>query len=148
MINPLRALGYAGWIGVEIVKGALTVARDALTPGSAISPAIIELPLRCVTDLEISLMASSITITPGTVTLGVAAAHGRTPPTLFVHAIYGDDPDQVCADLRTMEQHILVMTRGSDAPALDDPPRPTAALSAGGSREANRHTSDRAEEGT
>lgn len=116
MINPLRALVYAGWIGVEIVRGALTVGRDAFTPGTAMSPAIIELPLRCVTDLEVSLMASSITITPGTVTLGVAAADGSTPPTLFVHAIYAEDAAAVVSDLRQMEDRLLTMTRGR-APA-------------------------------
>lgn len=148
MINPLRALGYAGWIGVEIVRGALTIARDVATPGTAMSPAIVELPLRCVTDLEVSLMASSITITPGTVTLGIAAAAGQTPPTLFVHAIYGQDPDGVRADLRDMEQRLLTMTRGKAAPPRDEPPRPTARPEAGGSRRAARHTSDRAEEAT
>lgn len=148
MINPLRALVYAGWIGVEIVRGALTVGRDAFTPGTAMSPAIVELPLRCVTDLEVSLMASSITITPGTVTLGIAAAQGQTPPTLFVHAIYGEDPDDVRAGLRVMEQHLLVMTRGRDAPGPDDPPRPTAAPPAGGTPEAARHTADRRREAT
>lgn len=148
MINPLRALQYSGWLGAEIVKGALTIARDAFTPGTAISPAIIELPLRCVTDLEVSLMASSITITPGTVTLGIAAARGETPPTLFVHAIYGQDPEEVRAGLIDMEQHLLAMTRGKDAPGPDDPPRPTAAPPAGGSAAAARHTSDRAQEAT
>lgn len=148
MINPLRALVYAGWIGVEIVKGALDIARDVATPGTAMSPAIVQLPLRCITDLEISLMASSITITPGTVTLGVAAAQGEDPPTLFVHAIYGQDPDELRADLRDMEQHLLTMTRGKAAPDPHEPPRPTAGPGAGGSDQAARHTSDRAEDAT
>lgn len=148
MINPLRALVYAGWIGGEIVKGALTIARDVATPGTAMSPAVVELPLRCVTDLEISLMASSITITPGTVTLGIAAAEGETPPTLFVHAIYGQDADELRADLRDMEQRLLTMTRGKAAPPGDEPPRPTARPEAGGSERAERHTSDRAGEAT
>lgn len=148
MINPLRAVVYAGWIGGEILRGALTIARDVATPGTAMAPAIVELPLRCVTDLEISLMASSITITPGTVTLGIAAARGEKPPTLFVHAIYGQDPDEVWADLRDMEQRLLTMTRGRAAPAQDESPRPTASPAAGGSEQAARHTSERTEEAT
>ena len=35
-------------------------------------PAIVEFPLRCRSDLEISVLASSITITPGTMVLGIA----------------------------------------------------------------------------
>lgn len=116
MINPLRMAGYAGWLATEIVRGALEIAWDVLTPRSGMDPAIVELPLRCRTDLEISLMASSITITPGTVTLGVAAADGSTPPTLFVHAIYAEDAAAVVSDLRQMEDRLLTMTRGR-APA-------------------------------
>lgn len=112
MINPIRVLGYSAWLGKEIVVGALAIAKDAVTPGVAMDPAIVELPLRCRTDLEVSLMASSITITPGTVTLGVAAAHGDTPPTLFVHAIYGSDVDEVLGSLHDMEDRLLTMTRG------------------------------------
>ena len=150
MINPLRAVVYSAWLGVEIVKGALDIARDAVTPGRGMSPAIVELPLRCVTDLEVSLMASSITITPGTVTLGIAAAQGGRPPTLFVHAIFGQDPDQLRADLRDMEQHLLTMTRGKDAPPREEGPRPTAAPLAGGPDDGagTRHTARRTEEAT
>lgn len=119
MINPLRVVGYAAWIGKEIVVGAVDIAKDALTPGVAMDPAIVELPLRCRTDLEISLMASSITITPGTVVLGVAAADGGTPPTLFVHAIYGSDADGVLEGLRDMEDRLLKMTRGRAPERID-----------------------------
>lgn len=118
MINPLRVVGYAGWIGLEIVKGALTIAQDVVTPGVRMSPAIVELPLRCRTDLEISLMASSITITPGTVTIGVAAAQDGRPPTLFVHAIYGHDVEELMDSLHDMERRLLTMTRGRNLEAV------------------------------
>lgn len=112
MINPLRVVVYASWLGKEIVVGALDIAKEAFTPGVAMNPVIVELPLRCHTDLEVSLMASSITITPGTVTLGVAAGDEHTPPTLFVHAIYGADAGAVLEGLRDMEDRLLTMTRG------------------------------------
>lgn len=112
MINPLRVLRYSLWLSVEIVKGALYVAKDAALPGVDMDPAILELPLRCTTDLEVSIMASSITITPGTITVGIASAAGGTPPTLYVHAIYAPDPDQNRSALREMEDQVLLMTRG------------------------------------
>lgn len=112
MINPLRVAAFASWLTVQIVKGAVDVAKDALLPGVDMQPAILELPLRCTTDLEISVMASSITITPGTITVGIASAAGAAPPTLYVHAIYADDPEAVRADLRDMEDRVLTMTRG------------------------------------
>ncbi|MFB9731585.1 MULTISPECIES: Na+/H+ antiporter subunit E [Ornithinimicrobium] len=112
MMNPLRVLGYAVWLTGEIVKGALDVAKDAVLPGVDMQPAILELPLRCSTDLEISVMASSITITPGTITVGIASAAGTTPPTLFVHAIYASDPEEIRTGLRHMEDRVLRTTRG------------------------------------
>lgn len=112
MISPIRILRYGAWLAVEIVRGALAVAKDAVLPGVDMQPAILELPLRCTTDLEISIMASSITITPGTITVGIAGAAGATPSTLYVHAIYAHRPDEVRAALRDMEGHVLQMTRG------------------------------------
>lgn len=116
MIGPLRVLSYGSWLTKEIVKGALMVARDAVLPGVDMQPAILELPLRCSTDLEVSVMASSITITPGTITVGIAGAAAGSPPTLYVHAIYADDPEKVRSALRDMEDRVLRMTRG---PAWD-----------------------------
>jgi multicomponent Na+:H+ antiporter subunit E len=112
MMNPLRVVSYSVWIFLEVVKGALHVGRDAVTPGVDMQPAILELPLRCTTDLEISVMASSITITPGTITVGIASAAGTTPPTLYVHTIYAADPEAVRAGLREMEDRVLTLTRG------------------------------------
>ncbi|ANS78912.1 Na(+) H(+) antiporter subunit E [Serinicoccus hydrothermalis] len=112
MLNPLRAAVYGGWLAGEVIRGALRIGADVVTPGLRMSPAIVELPLHCETDLEISTMASSITITPGTITVGIAPRTGHAPPTLYVHAIYGHDRDEVIAELRVMERHLLVMTRG------------------------------------
>lgn len=112
MMNPLRVLPYGTWLTLEIVRGGLRVGRDAISPGLDMQPAILELPLRCTTDLEISIMASSITITPGTITVGIAGAAGATPPTLYVHAIYAHDPQGTRDGLRDMEDRVLRMTRG------------------------------------
>lgn len=108
-----HGISYLLYVLVELHKGAWLLARDMATPGSARSTAVVELPLRCRTDLEISLLASSITITPGTLVVGTAAAQGATPPTLYVHCLYADDVATVLADLRDMESRLLRATRGS-----------------------------------
>ena len=111
MISPLHTLSYTGFIVAEVVLGAVRVARDVMTPGLDVSPAIVELPLRCETDLEISLMASSITITPGTLVLGIAAAEGERAPTMFVHSMFDDDRRSVVAGLAELEDKILLAVR-------------------------------------
>lgn len=112
MVNPIRTVTYGVWLALEVVRGAVRIGVDVVTPGLRVSPAIVALPLHCETDLEISVMASSITITPGTITVGIAPRTGDSPPTLYVHALYGDDRDSVVADLREMEHRLLSMTRG------------------------------------
>lgn len=113
MIHPVHALSYFVFITREIVSGALVLAADVLTPGSKVTPMIVEYPLECSTDSEITLMASSITITPGTLTVGIAPAGEHTPPTLYVHSMYAPDRAATMAGLRDMEQRLLRMTRGS-----------------------------------
>ena len=64
---------YLLYVLVELHRGAWQLAVDMATPGSSRSAAVNALPLRCRTDLEISALASSITITPGTLVVGTAA---------------------------------------------------------------------------
>lgn len=105
-------LRYVLFIIKELWVGALRVAVTAFRPGTHTSPAIVELPLRCRTDLEVMLLTSSITITPGTLVLGVAAAVDGTPPTIFVHDMFSTGRASVIAGLRDMEDRLLLMTRG------------------------------------
>jgi multicomponent Na+:H+ antiporter subunit E len=114
VIRLWYAVLYLGYIVVEITRGAANVARDAFTPGLGSRPQIVELPLRCRTDMEITLLASSITITPGTMTVGIAPAapDGSSPPCLYVHGMYADDRQDLLDSLRDMERRLLRMTRG------------------------------------
>jgi multicomponent Na+:H+ antiporter subunit E len=105
------AVRYALWLIGEILKGTFMIARDVLTPGRRSTPQILEYPLRCETDLEITLMASSITITPGTLTLGIASAGAEGRPTLFVHAMYADE---LASELGEMQRRLLLATRGRE----------------------------------
>ncbi|GAA3604974.1 hypothetical protein GCM10022199_06040 [Marihabitans asiaticum] len=114
-MKALYAVRYALYVLLELLKGAFVLGRDIVTPGLAVSPAVVELPLRCHSDLEISVLASSITITPGTLVCGTAAAEGDSPTTLFVHCLYARDVDAVVADLREMEARLLLATRGATA---------------------------------
>jgi multicomponent Na+:H+ antiporter subunit E len=68
--------------------------------------------LRCTSDLEVTLMTSSITITPGTLVLGIAPRTEEEPTTVFVQALYGRDEDAVLAGLHEMERRLLRATRG------------------------------------
>lgn len=79
-----RALAYSVWLGVEILRSSLAVARIILSPGMPISPRLVRVPLRLRTDLGRAIYANSITATPGTVCINVWDDH------LVVHALDDD----------------------------------------------------------
>ena len=76
-----RAVGYWGWLGWEIVKSNIDVAKIIVTPALPISPTMIRVPATQQTELGHVIFANSITLTPGTVTVDV------TERTLGVHAL-------------------------------------------------------------
>ncbi|MGP5385298.1 Na+/H+ antiporter subunit E [Brachybacterium tyrofermentans] len=114
----MRRLGYmasyALWIFGEILKGSLQMAKGVYSRRTLSSPAIVEYPLRATTDIEIITMSSSITITPGTLVVGIAHGTSEERSSLFVHALFAESREQVLADLGEMEERLLRATRGAD----------------------------------
>ncbi|WP_231928214.1 Na+/H+ antiporter subunit E [Devriesea agamarum] len=115
MMNPWYCMTYGFFIVREVVKGSIQVARAAWSPRGEASPAIVEYRMRCATDVEVVSMASSITITPGTLVVGVAHGTDLENASLFVHALFADSREQVIEDLTDMEDRLLRATRGRKA---------------------------------
>ncbi len=51
---------------------SIPVVRDVLTPGQSSQPALIAVPITVTTDLQITLLANFISLTPGTLSLDVS----------------------------------------------------------------------------
>ncbi|MEY3072600.1 MAG: hypothetical protein RLZZ353_796 [Actinomycetota bacterium] len=100
---PLRLVGFLVWFGKEVVVANLRVARQVLTPGLDIDAAIVRVPTRCRTSLELVVFANCITLTPGTLTLEADEAER----VLFVHGMFVADRPAFLADLAAMEARIL-----------------------------------------
>ncbi|WP_349252148.1 Na+/H+ antiporter subunit E [Brevibacterium sp. SMBL_HHYL_HB1] len=111
MMRLIHGVSYVGFILWAIVTGSWTIASRLFRADYA-QPMIVELPLRCATDLEVTLFASSITITPGTLVAAIAAGTSTQPPVLFVHALFEDSEEDALAGLTDMESRLLAMTRG------------------------------------
>jgi multicomponent Na+:H+ antiporter subunit E len=73
----------------ELIKANLRVAYEVLTPGYAMRPGVIALPLDAKTDVEITLLANLITLTPGTLSLDVSSDRR----VLYIHIMHLDDQD-------------------------------------------------------
>jgi multicomponent Na+:H+ antiporter subunit E len=76
-----RALTYFPWLAWEIVKSAWGVTLIIVKPGLPISPTMTVVKGRQMTSTGLATYANSITLTPGTITVGV---HGNE---LTVHAL-------------------------------------------------------------
>lgn len=68
-VRLVRALSYAGFLLVEIVKANIHVALIVLNPRLPISPAFLQYRPSLRTDWARVLMGNSITLTPGTLTV-------------------------------------------------------------------------------
>lgn len=97
-----------------LIRSNAGVIYDILTPGLALSCGIARIPLRCRTELEITVLANLISITPGTLTLAVR----EDPSTLYVHDLYVADGDEVRTAVQSLETRVLRALRPSgDVPA-------------------------------
>lgn len=105
-------LGYLPWLMWQLTMSVVRLAADVCTPGSTQRPRIVKLPLGDLTDLEVTLLTSSITITPGTLVLGVSPQDGLEPRAAFVQSLFGEDEGAVHADLEGMLARVMAATRG------------------------------------
>ncbi|WP_017613922.1 Na+/H+ antiporter subunit E [Nocardiopsis salina] len=115
LIWILGILWLPVYLAYDLLVGSLRVGWEILTPGSQIAPAFVEVPLRCRTDFEISMMANLVSLTPGSLT--VAARHD--PATVWVHAMYAESHSSIIRYVHTIEDNLLRATRPEGIP-----PRP------------------------
>jgi len=103
-----RVAGLLLFFIKKLIVANLRVAYDVLTPGYRMRPGILAVPLDAETDLEITLLANLITLTPGTLSLDVSDDRR----TLYIHAMYADDPEAVKLSIKEgFERRILEVLR-------------------------------------
>lgn len=91
-------VGFAAVVGVDIVKANLAVAKVVLfLPKSALRPAFISVPLDLRHPEAITMLASAVTLTPGTVSCDLSESHDA----LLVHCLHAPDPDAVRDEIKT-----------------------------------------------
>ncbi len=100
---PLYAALYLLTFLKELTTANVDVAYRVLAPSMPIDPAVIEVPLRVETDLAVTTIANSITLTPGTLTMD----YDRDANSLYVHSIDGSDRESVVAPIRRWEDYAL-----------------------------------------
>ena len=112
----LRLISWFGYLTWQIVLGSWNVMSAAWSPRPFGSPAIVEYRMRAVTDLEIAMFTSAITITPGTLVVGVCAGDDEDPPSVFVHSLFVSDRSSIATGLSELEWHLLHGLRPNGMP--------------------------------
>ncbi|MCA9838328.1 MAG: Na+/H+ antiporter subunit E [Trueperaceae bacterium] len=87
----LKSIGLVLFFLKELLSSSLRVAYDIVTPKHHMKPAIIAVPLDVEKDLQITMLANLVSLTPGTLSLDVS----KDKKTLFVHAMYADDTEAI-----------------------------------------------------
>lgn len=94
--RPFALLAYLGLVVWDVIVANIQVARIVLfMPAGRIRSAWITVPITLKDPEAITLLAGTITMTPGTLTADIAS-DGRS---LLVHALHAPDPDAVRDDI-------------------------------------------------
>lgn len=91
-----KLLHYILMVLGDIVLANLVALRLILGPRRNLNPAWIEVPLDIRDPYAITILASTISLTPGTVTCEVGPGHAR----LLVHALNASDPEVLVAEIK------------------------------------------------
>lgn len=103
--NPLMAAEYILVVLWDIVVANVQVAMIILFKRNAdLSPAWISIPLDLRTPEAITILAGTITMTPGT----VSADLSEDGTSLLVHCLHAPDPDGVVHDIKSRYERRLM----------------------------------------
>lgn len=102
---------YLAILTSEIVKSSIAVAKLVLGPLDRLRSGFVALRMDARSDLEVTVFANSITLTPGTITVHVDPSQHL----LVMHALdVGDDPEVLRQSTKeALEDNILLWTRAA-----------------------------------
>ena len=101
--RPLKLLTYIVMVTWDIVTATMRVAALALGPSRHWRPSFVSVPLDVSDPVIVALLAATVTLTPGTVSVRVDPKHRR----LDVHALGVNDPQAVVVQIKTRYERRL-----------------------------------------
>lgn len=113
--RPLAALRYLLFAAWSLVKSSAYLAYEVVTPTNRINQAIVEVPLRTRSRGVATLVANTVSLTPGTLTLEIR----RDPPALYVHIMHLGSVDELRAEIAHLED--LALAAFPDVPTRRAP---------------------------
>ena len=106
--KTMQFVRFALFFTKELIVATYRVAKDIVKPLPLMRPGVIGIPLDAETDLEITMLANLITLTPGTLSLDVSPDR----KTLYIHAMYVVSADDLRKEIKEgMERRLLELLR-------------------------------------
>jgi multicomponent K+:H+ antiporter subunit E len=98
IIRPLALIGYIGLVIWDVIVASFQVARIILfMPKDQIKSAFIAVPIELPHGQAVTLLAGTITLTPGTLTADIS----NDGSVLLVHALHAPDPAATRDDIKS-----------------------------------------------
>ncbi|MEJ2213165.1 MAG: Na+/H+ antiporter subunit E, partial [Gammaproteobacteria bacterium] len=94
--SPLQLLRFVFVVLYDILVANIAVAGLILGRQERLKPAFLILPLRLQNDVAISILANTISLTPGTVSANLSADRSC----LIIHSLHADNPDEILETIR------------------------------------------------
>lgn len=95
--RPLKLAGFVLRVVGDIVVANLEVARLILSPTRRLHPAFVEVPMEMDDELALTILASVVTLTPGTVSADLSDDRS----TLLVHSLDVGDEAELVASIKS-----------------------------------------------
>jgi multicomponent Na+:H+ antiporter subunit E len=100
VFRPMAAALFAAYFAWKLVEASLIVAWEVITPRNRINEAIVAVPLRVDRPIIVTMIANSVSLTPGTLTLEARLS----PPMLYIHVLHLKSVEDVRSDVRRLEE--------------------------------------------
>lgn len=105
LVKPIIALKLLLVVLWDILLANMQVARWLLGSPKRLTPAFIKVPLDLTEPLPITILAATVSLTPGTVSAEIIkspsfATAGSSPAWLLIHALHVDDEAQLIAAIK------------------------------------------------
>ncbi len=103
-----KAIYFALYFIYEMIRANIQVAFDVVTPKYFFTPGIISYKMNAKTGLEINLLSTVISLTPGTMILDISDDN----TTLYIHVMYLKDKEIFIEQVRNgFERKLLELLR-------------------------------------
>lgn len=104
IIVAARTIDFALFFLWDLIIANMRMVYTVLSPSPTMRPGIIAVPLDAKTDLEITLVANLISLTPGTLSIDVSSDR----KTLYIHEMFVDDVETLRSDVKRHYEHRLL----------------------------------------